>query len=114
MKYTRMSEITGDVYGIDVMDIEVGTTGMFKFPGGYRSVAIIDNSVDVAYVIDPKEISSIPEEYLKACNQCDHCGTNRYRDKTFLVIDEQGKYMRLGSSCVKQILGLIKQIFVYT
>ena len=60
-----MSEITGDVYGIDVMDIEVNTTGMFKFPGGYRLVAIIDNSVDVAYVIDPKEISSIPKNILK-------------------------------------------------
>jgi hypothetical protein len=106
-KYVKAVTLSdGERIGVDVMDIEINTTGTFKFPGNYRLVAIIDNSVGVAYVIDPKELSTIPEEYLKPCNQCDHCGTQRYRDKTFLVIDEHGKYVRLGSSCVKQFLGI--------
>jgi hypothetical protein len=96
----------GDAYtiGVDVFDLTVNAEGMFKFPGDYKLVAVVDNGTGAAYIIDINDI--VPEDMLKVCNSCDHCGVNRYRDKNFIIKDGQGKFMRLGSSCVKKFLGI--------
>src|ERR1700691_1883636 len=36
---------------------------------------------------------------------CDHCKVDRYRNDTYLVEDESGTQLQVGSSCVKDFLG---------
>ena len=36
---------------------------------------------------------------------CEHCGHNRYRVKSYLVVNEVGEYKEVGSTCLKDFLG---------
>jgi len=36
---------------------------------------------------------------------CDHCHINRYRKETYLVSNDQGETMQVGSTCLKDFLG---------
>ena len=49
---------------------------------------------------------AIPEEY-RTSRRCDHCGTNRKRNKTILLLHEETQEMRqVGASCVKEYTGV--------
>lgn len=37
---------------------------------------------------------------------CDHCKTNRYRKETYLLTHEDGRQVQVGSTCIKDFLGL--------
>jgi hypothetical protein len=37
---------------------------------------------------------------------CDHCNTNRRRNRTFIVVDEGGKFEQIGSTCVELYFGV--------
>ena len=48
----------------------------------------------------------IPDKYREAGSDCEHCKVNRYRIDTYLVRHRgTGKYVQVGSSCMKDFLG---------
>lgn len=53
----------------------------------------------------------LPDEFRNRF-VCDHCGTTRQRNLTYVVTNEEGKFMQVGSSCLKDFTRMtnIKQI----
>lgn len=81
--------------------------------GDYRLIGSIDHASEpVAFrsVIDAK----IPPEYLRPVSKCDHCGTNRNRNLTYLLAstqqvrdtDHQQRYLQVGSACLLEYTGI--------
>jgi hypothetical protein len=48
----------------------------------------------------------VPDELFEEEATCGKCGQNRDRHHTLLIRDEHGRFMRVGSSCVKQYMGM--------
>lgn len=102
-----------DHYLIDVYDLNIKTDSMFKFPGNYKLVAVVDNMTSGSIEIDKEEI--VPKEYLQPSGECNLCNQERYRGKNFIVKDgNSGKYLRLGSSCVKKYIGVNPAKYIRT
>ena len=47
----------------------------------------------------------IPAIYRTRGSDCDHCHTSRQRAETYVVRHDDGRYMQVGSSCLKDFLG---------
>lgn len=47
----------------------------------------------------------IPDRYLTSPSLCEHCGTTRNRNFTYVVAHDDGKHMQVGSACLKDFLG---------
>ncbi len=47
-----------------------------------------------------------PEEFI-----CDHCGSRRRRNSTYLVRNEEGEYKQVGSNCLRSFLGTTPQLW---
>lgn len=45
------------------------------------------------------------DEYMPQEMTCEHCNTNRQRNKTFIIKHEDGTIKQVASSCVKQFVG---------
>jgi hypothetical protein len=102
-----------DTYLIDIYDLTVKVEGMFKLPGNNKLVAVVDNMTGGSIEID--ETEPVPPEYLESSGDCDYCHQERYRGKNFIVKDEdKGKYLRLGSSCVKKYIGINPAKYIRT
>lgn len=77
---------------------------------GWRFLAILDwddfaqaNRITRCNSLDDV---SIPAEYLTS-RRCDHCGTNRKRNKTILLMNEATQELRqVGASCLKEYTGV--------
>ena len=78
---------------------------------GYEIVAVLehtDGAENLVYVTGGKQLQ---EEELgilrKLPPRCDHCGTNRKRHKTAIVMSmETGKLYQIGLSCLNEYLGI--------
>lgn len=46
-----------------------------------------------------------PPEHRERGNVCDHCGTNRRRANTYVVIHDDGRSMNVGKNCLKDFMG---------
>jgi len=76
----------------------VATLEGFKGEDGeYRNVLRINPSI---------EDSLIPHEYRERGPVCDHCGTERRRNQTFLVRKaEDGSFLQVGRNCLADFIG---------
>jgi hypothetical protein len=73
--------------------------------GGYTLAAIADyTSTDTALVFDLAETGLTADDFNRT--RCDHCSTTRTRNKVFAVIATDGTLKFVGSSCVKDFLGV--------
>lgn len=75
---------------------------------GWEVVALIeapacDGGQNVIFRIS--EVAEIPSEYYTTKLACDHCNSCRHRERTFLVVNNEGKYMQLGSACINAYTG---------
>lgn len=77
--------------------------------GGYTLHGSVTDKVnpDGVRVLLSKGFSDMAREYLQANleTRCDHCKTNRRRTESFLLSGSDGKYMLVGSTCVKDFTG---------
>jgi hypothetical protein len=82
-----------------------------KLDGGWSFVGIIDHQTyhdQLGYLITQAPSTAdleIPENYYHDEPTCDHCNTIRPRNQTFLLIDEDGNWLRVGRDCMKDYLG---------
>jgi hypothetical protein len=83
----------------------VTVTGEAPQLPGYTLVAAIDHTEGGA-VIRTVPGESCPESYRSAGNNCDHCGHNRRRKSTYILRHESGEHKQVGSTCIKDFLGL--------
>lgn len=82
-----------------------------KIDGGWTFVGIIDHGTyhdQLGFLITKAPSTAdlvIPENYYHDEPTCDHCQTVRPRNQTFLLIDDQGNWLRVGRDCMKDYLG---------
>jgi len=48
---------------------------------------------------------TIPEKYRSSGNDCEHCGHNRQRKHVFILGHDDGRFMQVGRSCLKDFIG---------
>lgn len=78
--------------------------------GKYELLAVIDHNAitdskeNIIHVL--KEGFSIPLKYRTIASYCDHCNSNRQRNKTVLLQDENGDIKQVGTTCIKEYTGI--------
>ena len=75
---------------------------------GWDFVASVDKTDDgsvVTRVLPSQELHGYrPDEF-----KCDHCGSNRRRNSTYLVRNKEGEFKQVGSNCLQSFLGVKPQ-----
>lgn len=98
--------VTRDGFGIEIWTVQV--TGRPLMLKGWQLVAKLDHLPGSGTLIKrvPGIELEIPALYRTATPICEHCGTNRYRVATYLVLYKDGKTIKqVGSSCLKDFTG---------
>lgn len=77
--------------------------------GNYVLVGVLDHTTDekenMVYYIN-KDIE-IPRKYYTSVSHCDHCNTDRKRNKTVILYSEKdGSYLQVGTDCLKDFIGI--------
>lgn len=52
----------------------------------------------------------VDPRYLTSKSVCEHCGTSRMRNETYVVTHDDGRQMQIGSSCLKDFLGHVNAL----
>lgn len=72
---------------------------------GWSFVAAVDKTEDgstITRTLPSQELNGYrPEQF-----QCDHCGSNRRRNSTYLLRNAEGEYKQVGSNCLQSFLGV--------
>ena len=50
--------------------------------------------------------ATILDEWYHIDSKCEHCNTNRFRRTTVMLVDADGNYKQVGSTCVKEFTGI--------
>jgi hypothetical protein len=103
--------IDGPIYRkrpVRVLDITL--TGQQVKLDGYTLVAVLlhegeDNLISKRPVKDGETEHEVPADY-RTRRVCDHCGTQRRRNLTYLLISDAGEYRQVGKSCMADFMGL--------
>jgi len=70
---------------------------------GWRFIATLD-SMGGKNIMSAMPGEVIPAQYRTAESKCDHCGTIRHRNNTYVLAHEDGTYTQVGSSCINDFL----------
>lgn len=91
---------------VDVVDIDINYP-MYKL-GKYDVVAVLDHtfSKDENMVYKCNDNIALPAKYRKEHGICQHCNTNHKRSKTVILLDDNGNYKQVGTTCLKEYTGI--------
>lgn len=96
-----------DISGESVItgkEVEITYPDMVELPGDWILIAALDHVEGLIKVV-PGEY--LPEIYRERGNICDHCNSNRPRNRTFVVMSlSDDEYYQVGSSCIHDFLGI--------
>jgi len=88
--------------------VTVTITGEEPVLKGYvfRATLLHTYDADAGTIIKavPSYRKDIPEQYRHAEANCDHCGWNRKRKKTYVLEHEDGTWVQVGSTCIGDFL----------
>jgi hypothetical protein len=54
----------------------------------------------------------VPERYRTASDYCEHCHSNRSRNRLYIVMDKDGNTKQIGSTCIRSYLGIDPTVLV--
>lgn len=72
-------------------------------PGSHKLVGVIDHAEKLVRSVPGSEVELRP--YVERGAVCDHCGHDRNRKETFVILSE-GKLVQVGRQCVGAYLGI--------
>ena len=97
--------------GMVVVDVTLYTFEMESLKlGEFEVLAVIEHNAvegsneNIIHVI--KENASIPVEYRTVKSHCQHCNSDRKRNKTVLLINSENEIIQVGSTCIKEYTGI--------
>ena len=97
--------------GTVVVDVTSYTFEMESLKlGEFEVLAVIEHNAiegtneNIIHVI--KENASIPVEYRTVKSYCQHCKSDRKRNKTVLLINAENEIIQVGSTCIKEYTGI--------
>jgi hypothetical protein len=86
--------------------IQLTLTGAAPRMAGWTFAAVIQNLEGINILRHvPGVEREIPDQYRTRGPVCDHCQAQRNRKDTYLLVDESGRWMQVGSSCLVDFLG---------
>jgi len=91
-------------------DLEI-TYEILAVAGGWKflaSIETVDRVDGVARnrVNGPGLDEQVAKGYITMEQKCDHCGHNRKRNQTYIVQNEAGEVKQIGSSCLRDYMGV--------
>jgi len=91
-------------------DVEISyeilaVVGGWKFLASIETVDRVDG-VARNRVNGPGLADEVAKSYITVEQKCDHCGQDRKRNHTYIVQDVSGKTLQVGSSCLRDFLGV--------
>lgn len=99
--------VTHDVAGIPVEEVLYSTTITGEPPkhNGWVFLATLE-WVDTGVIVRAVPGAPTADRSKFEPNKCDHCGTYRRRNETYVVRNEEtGEQLQVGSTCLKDFLG---------
>jgi len=93
-----------DYSGVVVEERHVKIVGKVPKIKGWSFVATLDH-LEEGNIIRGVPGEDLPKKYRDADNNCDHCGYNRRRKKTYVLRNADGDHKQIGSTCIKDFLG---------
>lgn len=99
--------VTHDIAGIPVEEVLYSTTITGEPPkhNGWVFLATLE-WVDTGVIVRAVPGAPTADRSKFEPNKCDHCGTYRRRNETYVVRNEEtGEQLQVGSTCLKDFLG---------
>ncbi|WP_020142308.1 hypothetical protein [Terracoccus sp. 273MFTsu3.1] len=101
---TKVDESTG--FEIRLAYMETTITGEAPKYNGWTFLATLDwDSVADGLIVRAFSEDVQVDRDALVKGHCDHCGVQRYRKNTYVVVNEAGEQKQVGSSCIKDFLG---------
>ena len=81
--------------------------------GNYTAIAVIEHNAvitsndrqeNIIHKLDDNAI--VPEKYRTVKSICEHCNSDRQRNKTVLLMDQEGDIKQVGTTCIKEYTGI--------
>lgn len=95
-----------------IVSIEVELTGRYPHIEGWDLVAVFQRQSDSIFVRNIPD-REIPKDYYnKESIECQHCGYNRQRKKSYLLLKDS-EYKEVGSTCVKSFFDVDVSAFLF-
>lgn len=102
---TATSKVRGQVVYTPYTEVQVhGDTPVLA---GWKFLASIEHTENGNLVRSLTD-GVTPETYRLTASACDHCHTSRNRIRTYIVQNEAGETLQVGSSCLADFVGLAK------
>lgn len=80
--------------------------GIVPSYAGWAFIATIEWDEQMGFTTRPMPgFEGVIDRATLVQGYCDHCKTNRYRNRTFLLEGANGERVQVGSSCIKDFLG---------
>ena len=100
MKLTKLRRRIS--YSFDMESLKLGD---FEVLAVLKHNQIENSDENIIHVIKEEENISIPLKYRTMKSHCQHCNSDRQRNKTVLLINPQNEIIQVGSTCIKEYTG---------
>ena len=99
-----------DASGADITEAWLKVQILNAYPvieGGWQFVAVIDHIAEGTNIVRvAPDFREMDLSHLQTvASKCDHCKVNRSRLRTYLFMDESGKSVQVGSTCMTDFTG---------
>lgn len=84
---------------------DVAVSGEAPSYAGWTFVAVRDHAEGGAPLIRAIDHQEIPVRFREPGSACEHCKVRRDRKETFVLRHEDGRWIQVGRSCIKDFLG---------
>lgn len=80
--------------------------------GDWTPVASIEHNVGVIHDKSYNAVTMLNNNYSRNSQwefippKCEHCNSNRRRNKTVILVNDAGEYKQVGTSCLKEFTGI--------
>lgn len=88
---------------VEVIDVTVVNPSL-QFEG-WSFAALVETLETGVNVFHAAEGVVVPNRYTNSGCACEHCNVNRQRNVTYLARHDDGRFVQVGSTCVKDYLG---------
>lgn len=102
--YATHDYYIADEFMVSAVDFEIECDQLVK-SNGWTTRAMIEHG-ETGNIVTTFGNYEAPLAWYNASPRCDHCGTNRVRNVTFMVEHESGAMKQVGKSCLKDYTGI--------
>jgi hypothetical protein len=74
--------------------------------GNWTLIGVLRHGDGATIITKKVDNIEIPKEYRSGTPRCDQCQTSRERTTTFVLLSDKGQWAHVGSTCVKDFLGI--------